>query len=125
MLGLPYSHPADMWSFGCILSELRTGRPLFPAVDENELLEFFVMIIGMPPSDMIEKAKKKARFFNPKDNSLIRSKMTRLKDSFEGSYNLRQIVQVENDENQFIEFLEVRFLIFIHYLRGASSSTQN
>ena len=51
--------------------------------------------------------------------------MTRLKDSFEGSYNLRQIVQVENDENQFIEFLEVRFLIFIHYLRGASSSTQN
>ena len=114
-----------MWSFGCILSELRTGRPLFPAVDENELLEFFVMIIGMPPSDMIEKAKKKARFFNPKDNSLIRSKMTRLKDSFEGSYNLRQIVQVENDENQFIEFLEVRFLIFIHYIRGASSSTQN
>ena len=114
-----------MWSFGCILSELRTGRPLFPAVDENELLEFFVMIIGMPPSDMIEKAKKKARFFNPKDNSLIRSKMTRLKDSFEGSYNLRQIVQVENDENQFIEFLEVRFLIFILCLRDALSSTQN
>ena len=25
ILGLPYSMPIDMWSFGCILAELYTG----------------------------------------------------------------------------------------------------
>ena len=48
VLELPYTQAADMWSFGCILAELLTGRPLFPAVDENELLEFFIMMIGVP-----------------------------------------------------------------------------
>jgi serine/threonine protein kinase len=49
LLGLPYTQAVDMWSFGCIMAELMTGRPLFPALDENELLEFMVMIIGQPP----------------------------------------------------------------------------
>lgn len=53
-----------MWSFGCILAELVTGRPLFPAVDEQELLELMRIRIGMPPEDMIQKAKKRKMFFN-------------------------------------------------------------
>jgi dual specificity tyrosine-phosphorylation-regulated kinase 2/3/4 len=73
VLGLPYNQAADMWSFGCIVAELTTGRPLFPAVDENELLEFFVMMIGLPSHEMVERAKKKSRFFD-KDMKLIRSR---------------------------------------------------
>ena len=49
-----------MWSFGCILAELVTGKPLLPAMDENELMEFFLMIIGIPPAYMVDKAKKKS-----------------------------------------------------------------
>jgi dual specificity protein kinase YAK1 len=45
LLGLPYTQAVDMWSFGCIMAELMTKRPLFPALDENELLEFMIMII--------------------------------------------------------------------------------
>ena len=120
-MGLPYSHPADMWSFGCILAELFTGRPLFPAVDENELLEFFIMAIGMPPIDMIEKGKKKQRFF--KDNQIIRSKISRLKDSYEKSYPLSLILQTQPGDELFLDFIEVR-LIDIDVYRGAYSSTQ-
>jgi len=62
-----------MWSFGCILAELTMGRPLFPAVDENELLELFIMMIGIPPPSMIDKAKKKSKFFDSK-GKFIKSK---------------------------------------------------
>ena len=64
VLGLPYDAAVDMWSFGCILAEMVTGRPLFPAIDEHELLEFFIIRIGMPPQEMIDKAKKRKMFFD-------------------------------------------------------------
>ena len=48
VIGLPYNQGADMWSFGCIMAELTTGRPLLPAQDENELLELMNIMIGYP-----------------------------------------------------------------------------
>lgn len=59
------------------MAELVTGRPIFPALDENELLEFFIMMIGLPTPEMIDKAKKKHKFFD-KDGKVIRSRQTRL-----------------------------------------------
>jgi serine/threonine protein kinase len=47
-----------MWSLGCIVYELVVGKPLFPAYDENELLEFLFITIGRVPDCMIEPAKK-------------------------------------------------------------------
>lgn len=71
---MPYDQAADMWSFGCILAEIvNKGRPVFPALDENELLEFFIMMIGLPTPQMLAISKKKAKFFD-KDGKVIRSK---------------------------------------------------
>ena len=39
VLGLQMTCAIDMWSFGCILVEMVTGKPLFLPVDEKELLE--------------------------------------------------------------------------------------
>jgi dual specificity tyrosine-phosphorylation-regulated kinase 2/3/4 len=58
-MGVPYGHAIDMWSFGCILAELDTGRALFPAHDELELLERMRITVGMPPDNMIKNASKR------------------------------------------------------------------
>ena len=33
---LPYSHPVDMWSLGCVMIELYTGQPIFDGRNEEE-----------------------------------------------------------------------------------------
>jgi serine/threonine protein kinase len=58
VIGLPYDHAVDMWSVGCILYEMITGTPLFPAKDENDLMEFFLVTIGEFPNYMLEQCKK-------------------------------------------------------------------
>jgi dual specificity tyrosine-phosphorylation-regulated kinase 2/3/4 len=78
VLGLPYSQAVDMWSFGCIMAELATGKPLLPAQDENELVEFYRLIFGDIPTHMIEEARKKKQFFD-KNGKIIRSKRSRLR----------------------------------------------
>mmetsp|Transcript_22528 Transcript_22528/g.21684 ORF Transcript_22528/g.21684 Transcript_22528/m.21684 type:complete len:355 (-) Transcript_22528:344-1408(-) len=79
VLGLPYDQQVDMWSLGCIVAELYSGVPLFPAIDENELIEFFTLLCGDVPKHMIDLGKKKEKFFNVrKDYKMIRSMKSRL-----------------------------------------------
>jgi dual specificity tyrosine-phosphorylation-regulated kinase 2/3/4 len=105
-MGLVYDQAVDMWSFGCILCELCTGRPLFPAVDENELLEFFRMRIGMPSKDMIQNCRKRKVFFD-RNNRLIPSKNSRLPEgSRERSCTIREALFSEEDPD-FLHFIEV------------------
>ena len=63
VLGCPYDHAVDMWSLGCIVFELVHGKPLFPAMDENELMEFFVLTIGKLPENLLKASKKYNQFF--------------------------------------------------------------
>lgn len=106
VLGLPYDQAVDMWSFGCILAELVTGRPLFPAVDEHELLELFIVRVGMPPEQMINKGSKRKYFFDS-NRRLIRSKRSRVpKGSRERSDTIRRALYSEEDDD-FIDFVEV------------------
>jgi dual specificity tyrosine-phosphorylation-regulated kinase 2/3/4 len=60
-MGVPYNAAIDMWSFGCILAEMDTGRALFPAHDELELLERMRVTVGNPPAHMVRN--KAASFY--------------------------------------------------------------
>lgn len=63
LLGLTYDCSVDMWSFGCILVELLTKKPLFQADSEVELLEKIVKVRGKVPEDLWQNASKKNIFF--------------------------------------------------------------
>ncbi|KAJ2161648.1 dual specificity protein kinase yak1 [Coemansia sp. RSA 552] len=64
LLGLPYSSRIDMWSLGCIVAELYLGLPLFPGSSEYNQLSRIVDLLGVPPRNMLEKARKADEFFN-------------------------------------------------------------
>ena len=106
VLGLPYNQAVDMWSFGCILAELVTGRPLFPAIDENELLELFIVRIGKLPVEMVSRCKKRRYFYNS-HGDMIRSKKSRVPPGTSpGSESIRKALYSESDDD-FIDFIEV------------------
>lgn len=68
ILGHQYSMAIDMWSFGCILSELYTGYPLFPGENEVEQLACIMEVNGLPPNDFIDTAHRRRLFFDSKGN---------------------------------------------------------
>jgi dual specificity tyrosine-phosphorylation-regulated kinase 2/3/4 len=64
VLQLPYDSAIDMWSLGCILAELYSGRPLFPAESEHRLLLKFTEVLGNPPQELLQASKRRGLFFN-------------------------------------------------------------
>jgi dual specificity tyrosine-phosphorylation-regulated kinase 2/3/4 len=59
VLDAGYDHFIDIWSVGCILFELLTGFPLFPAENEQDLFSMIIEVLGPPPSELLEKGKRK------------------------------------------------------------------
>ncbi|KAJ1944484.1 dual specificity protein kinase yak1, partial [Linderina pennispora] len=53
-----------MWSLGCIVAELFLGLPLFPGSSEYNQLTRIVDLLGVPPTNMLEKARRTDEFFN-------------------------------------------------------------
>ena len=58
IFGFKYGREIDVWSFACVLFELATGKPLFCAQDEEELISEITQIVGKPPLEMIVRSKK-------------------------------------------------------------------
>jgi dual specificity tyrosine-phosphorylation-regulated kinase 2/3/4 len=56
----------DMWSLGCILSELLTGMPLFPGEDEADQLSCIIEVIGMPSQKVLDASKRARNFISSK-----------------------------------------------------------
>jgi len=56
ILGLKWSYPSDMWSFGCIMAELATGELLFQTHSDNEHVKLMEVVTGKTfPPDMVAK----------------------------------------------------------------------
>jgi len=57
ILGAPYDPSLDIWSIGCTLYELYTGKILFPGRSNNHMLLLMMEVRGRFNSKMIKKAK--------------------------------------------------------------------
>jgi len=71
MLGISYTTAIDMWSFGCILAELFTGIPLFPAECEEEQLSLIMETLSLPPKYILDMSTRRQLFFDSRGNPLI------------------------------------------------------
>lgn len=50
-----YNQTVDIWSVGCIMAELLTGRTLFPGADHIDQLTKIMKLVGTPSKDLIDK----------------------------------------------------------------------
>jgi cyclin-dependent kinase 12/13 len=53
-----YGEEVDMWSAGCIMVEMLTGRPLFPGVDEVSQVELICKVLGRPTEESMPGCTK-------------------------------------------------------------------
>lgn len=74
ILGMAYNEQIDIWSLGCIVSELLTGRPLFMGENEHEQIACVMEIFGVPDKAMISRCTRRKLFFdsmgNPRPNTI-------------------------------------------------------
>ncbi|XP_024396480.1 uncharacterized protein [Physcomitrium patens] len=57
ILGLPYDHALDIWSVGCCLYELYSGKMLFPGHTNNDMLRLHMELKGPFPKKMLKKVE--------------------------------------------------------------------
>lgn len=50
-----YNQTVDIWSVGCIMAELLTGRTLFPGTDHIQQLNLIMEILGTPSEEFMAK----------------------------------------------------------------------
>lgn len=70
ILGLGWSFECDIWSAGCIIVELITGRALFQTHENLEHLAMMEKVLDKIPSDMASRSSTDARKYFAGDDSL-------------------------------------------------------
>uniref|UniRef100_A0A3B4AIG9 mitogen-activated protein kinase n=1 Tax=Periophthalmus magnuspinnatus TaxID=409849 RepID=A0A3B4AIG9_9GOBI len=50
-----YNMTVDIWSVGCIMAELLTGRTLFPGTDHIDQLKLIMLLVGTPEPSLLKK----------------------------------------------------------------------
>lgn len=103
VFGMQYGAEIDIWSLGCVLCEMVTGKPLFCAEDSTELMQMMVETLGLPPDKMIKSAPHAHHFFDEKGQ-------LKVKPNSRGKYHIASSssieLQVHSNDPLFISLIE-------------------
>lgn len=58
----------DLWSIGCVIYELFTGKILFPGKTNNEMLKLMMEVKGSFPKKMLKKGEFAEKHFENDPN---------------------------------------------------------
>ncbi|KAJ8523590.1 hypothetical protein ON010_g17528 [Phytophthora cinnamomi] len=117
LLGHTYSGAIDMWSFACILVELYTGHPIFAGENEREQFACIMEVLGVPPTEMVLKSKRRLNFFDEVVNPADIQAVEYVPKPFVNSRGRRRtpasrslVSAVKSDDAEFLEFLAKCFV---------------
>ena len=70
VIGSKYDYSIDMWSVGCTIYELYTGKILFPGKSNNEMLKLMMEVKGKMPHRVAKRGMLKDQHFDGSFNFL-------------------------------------------------------
>lgn len=70
VIGCTYDYGIDLWSVGCTIYELYTGKIAFPGKTNNEMLKYMMEVKGKLPNKMIRKGMFRNQHFDENCNFL-------------------------------------------------------
>ena len=87
ILGSEYSFHIDMWSFACVIAEMKLTYPLFGGEDEGEQVGLISEVIGLPDTRYYLKTERGALYFDKgplkdRENEVITPGARPLRDLF-------------------------------------------
>jgi serine/threonine-protein kinase PRP4 len=86
ILGIPFDYAIDMWSIGCTLFELYTGRILFAGADNNQMLRVIQECRGKFPIRMLKRSTLADKHFDVDGNFFSQER-----DKITGKATMRQL----------------------------------
>ncbi|XP_070552417.1 uncharacterized protein [Ptychodera flava] len=96
VLGHKYGTQIDMWSLGAVFVELFTGKCIFPASSQHDLMKRMIRVFGLPPRDMLANGQSTHYFFD---------KLTNNKYQFKDPESQTKVTPMERPLEQSIRLL--------------------
>jgi dual specificity tyrosine-phosphorylation-regulated kinase 2/3/4 len=104
LMGMNYSYEIDMWSVGCMLPELRSGRAAFPGDSEADQLVCIAEVLCEPPKRMLDSCKRKDLFNDDGTIRILPNKSGILRSV--GSRRIDDLFPVRSKDKPFVSFIE-------------------
>lgn len=127
VLGLPYTPKVDLWSLGCILMELYTGKLLFDNRSIQALLASHISLLGPIPSRLLKEGQLSQHYFtSASDQTLVGKHDGRLCRLKPRQTSLTQLLSTNGcDDTQFASFIGTLMTIDPEKRASASQALQH